>query len=250
MLWQRFASVLELDPARFDLDVRPNRSLGSQEVEFLRRLNQAMPQRYPARYARRITRDTLANSILANREGKEKIQLPQYALEWAEEYTEEVIATLKGSACPVVGDVEDLRGTRRETTVPEPSPPPEIPPVVQDALIGLLWKLGKRDDQKRALAAQLRKRGWPASAIALRGLPQHKRHRLKTEHAPDTTLAGPWARDRRASPTQQVPPIEQLKRAVVDLGDESHVVNYVLRVWRVGKRLVSGGSSPRAGSSR
>jgi len=46
LLWERFASVLGIDPDSADLSrARPNASLGMAETEFLRRLNQALPGR-------------------------------------------------------------------------------------------------------------------------------------------------------------------------------------------------------------
>lgn len=276
VLWERFASVLDLEPGGVDLDVRPNYSLGTQEVEFLRRLNREVPADYPIRYARRITRDMLGNRILALREDKEKIRLPQHALEWAEEYTDEVIATLNASPCPIVGEAEDLRRKRRDTPPGEATSLPEVPPVAWDALTGLMQRLGKRDDQRRALAVKLKK-ARTAKTTAERKLAHEKRRRVKAERARAAALrdreeyqhytamqarriarlekqadtpAGSLARDRRAKQTQETPPLERLKRAVVDLGDESRAVNYALRVWRLGKRLAGRGAPPRGGPSR
>ncbi len=48
LLWERFAGLLGVDPGGVDLSrARANTSLGLPEIEFLRRLNQALPARGP-----------------------------------------------------------------------------------------------------------------------------------------------------------------------------------------------------------
>ena len=70
LLWERFASLLSIDPACADLSrARPNASLGMAETEFLRRLNQALPgpDEVPDWFYMWNVKETVAHRALAGR---------------------------------------------------------------------------------------------------------------------------------------------------------------------------------------
>ena len=70
LLWERFASLLGIDPGCADLSrARPNASLGMAETEFLRRLNQALPgpDAVPDWFYMWNVKETVAHRALAGR---------------------------------------------------------------------------------------------------------------------------------------------------------------------------------------
>src|SRR5215469_8090277 len=68
LLWERFASLLGVDPGSVDLTrARPNASLGVPETEFLRRLNQALPDEVPDWFYMWNVKEAVAHQALADR---------------------------------------------------------------------------------------------------------------------------------------------------------------------------------------
>jgi hypothetical protein len=120
-LWGRFAAVAGIDPAGFDLtQSRRNSSLGFAETEFLRRLNQALPDDLPDWFYTREIKKLLAHDVLRNRPALSRPVLPSSTLAWAEKQAESLIAGLREAGYHVVGDLAELRPATR--TGPEPEP--------------------------------------------------------------------------------------------------------------------------------
>jgi hypothetical protein len=110
LLWRRFAEVLGVDPAAADLSrARANASLGLPEIEFLRRMNEALSPAIPDWYYMWRVKEGVAHQALAARPAGERLILPPDRLGWAGEYADGLIAGLKGSRYDLVGDLEDLR---------------------------------------------------------------------------------------------------------------------------------------------
>jgi hypothetical protein len=110
LLWRRFAAVLGVDPAAADLSrARANASLGLPEVEFLRRMNEALSAEIPDWYYMWRVKEGVAHEALAARPAGERLILPPERLGWAREYADGLIAGLKGSSYDLVGDLEELR---------------------------------------------------------------------------------------------------------------------------------------------
>jgi len=66
VLWERFASVLGIDPSSIDPPpTRVNWSLGLVEVEFLRRMNEALPGEMPDWFYTRNIKQILAHNVLS-----------------------------------------------------------------------------------------------------------------------------------------------------------------------------------------
>ena len=77
LLWQRFASLLGIDPGGVDLTrARPNASLGMPETEFLRRLNQALPDEVPDWFYMWNVKEAVAHQALADRPREGRLVLP------------------------------------------------------------------------------------------------------------------------------------------------------------------------------
>ena len=110
LLWQRFASLLGIDPGGVDLTrARPNASLGMAETEFLRRLNQSLPDEVPDWFYMWNVKETVAHQALAARPREGRLVLPAGRDSWAKGRAEELIAALGGSGYDIVGDLAELR---------------------------------------------------------------------------------------------------------------------------------------------
>ncbi|HET6877162.1 MAG TPA: hypothetical protein VFH38_06505 [Jatrophihabitans sp.] len=120
LLWERFASVIGIDPGSVDLSVaRPNASLGLAETELLRRLNLALRRGDPVPdwfYAEHV-KDRLAHDVLSRREASARPRLAPSQARWAMQCAEQMVAGLAESGYHVVGDLDELRsnpaGARR-----------------------------------------------------------------------------------------------------------------------------------------
>jgi hypothetical protein len=127
VLWERFASVLGIDPATADLTrARPNSSLGMPETEFLRRLNLALPQEVPDWFYMWNVKEAVAHRELAGRpSGGGRLVLPADRDAWAKEHAEALVAGLRDSGYDLIGDLGEL--------LPGPAAGPAASPAEQPA---------------------------------------------------------------------------------------------------------------------
>ena len=110
LLWARFAAVTGVEPGGLDLTrARRNSSLGVTETEFLRRMNQALPQALPEWFYVREIKQTVAHGVLSGRPGRSRVALLPGQHAWAAERAEIVIAGLRDARFDIVGDLADLR---------------------------------------------------------------------------------------------------------------------------------------------
>jgi hypothetical protein len=108
-LWARFASVLGIEPGRIDVPVtRVNRSLGLAEAEFLRRMNEALPEGIPEWFYNRRIKHILAQNVLSARPPQSRLALPPAEQAWAAEQSEILVSALRDSKYHIVGDLGDL----------------------------------------------------------------------------------------------------------------------------------------------
>jgi hypothetical protein len=109
LLWERFASLLEVDPGSVDLSrARANASLGLPEVEFLRRLNEVLPDEVPDWFYMWNVKEAVAHQALAARPRRGRLVLPGDREAWAKEQAQVLISALKESDYDVVGSVDEL----------------------------------------------------------------------------------------------------------------------------------------------
>jgi GT2 family glycosyltransferase len=168
LLWQRFASLLGIDPGRVDLTrARPNASLGMPEIEFLRRLNQALPDEVPDWFYMWNVKEAVAHQALAARPRDGRLVLPASRDTWAKSQAEDLVAALSGSGYDLVGDLDELRP--RPATGPAAGPEDQPAERVLDAAVTAAAALVVNQYRKAYPAAKPRRApaappGWPGGS--------------------------------------------------------------------------------------
>jgi hypothetical protein len=144
VLWERFAGLLGIDPSSADLTrARPNASLGMPEIEFLRRLNEKLPDEVPDWFYMWTVKEGVAHTALADRPRHGRLVLPADRETWVKEQAEELIAGLAGASYQVIGDLDELRpragtGVMKDGSAGEPPPEPEVLDAAVDAAAALV----------------------------------------------------------------------------------------------------------------
>lgn len=200
LLWERFASVLGIDPNGVDADVRANASLGAEGTEVVRRVNEALPD-FPVWHRVLITREILAHGILAPRTNKTRITLPSDWAPWVREYADRLVDDLKNEGYHVVGDLTELLPGDDAFSGAGGGTAADVLDAATDSIAGLLVHMSGRQDRENALLARAEE--------AERRLGEHRR----------------------------LAPVERIKRTVVELGEQWKLVDAALGVWRRAKSL-------------
>jgi hypothetical protein len=177
LLWQRFAGLLDVDPASVDLTrARANASLGLAEVEFLRRLNQQLSAELPDWFYMWNVKEALAHQALAGRPVGARLVLPGSRLGWAQEHADALISGLRASAYDIVGDLEELRP--QAPAEPAENPADQPPEQILDAAVQAAAALVLNQYQKAHPAAR------PQKGLIGRG--------ALAERVESTVAASPW----------------------------------------------------------
>ena len=109
LLWERFAGVLGIDPGSVDLSrARANSSLGLPEIEFLRRLNEELPDEVPDWFYMWNVKEALAHQTLAARSARGRLVLPADRYSWADAHADALISGLRKSGYGLAGDLDEL----------------------------------------------------------------------------------------------------------------------------------------------
>ena len=109
LLWERFAALLGVDPAAADTArARPNASLGLAEIDFLRRLNEALPEEVPDWFYMWNVKESVAHQALAARPRSGRLALPAEREAWAQDQAKGLIAGLGESGYDIVGNPDEL----------------------------------------------------------------------------------------------------------------------------------------------
>jgi hypothetical protein len=108
-LWVRFASVVGIDSSSIDVpSTRANCSLGLAEAEFLRRMNETLPDGMPEWFYTRNIKRILAQNVLSARLPQPRLALPPAQQAWANEQSQILVAALRDAKYHLVGDLRDL----------------------------------------------------------------------------------------------------------------------------------------------
>ncbi|MGD0925905.1 MAG: hypothetical protein ABR926_11990 [Streptosporangiaceae bacterium] len=180
VLWERFAALLGVDPGGVDLSrARANTSLGLPEIEFLRRLNQALPAEIPDWFYMWTVKEGVAHRALAARPRTGRLLLPADREAWAKEQAEILVSGLASSGYDVIGDLDELRPRpSREPGVAGPAGQPEdrIIGAAVDAAAALVVNQYRKEypaagpQRKRAGQGGLARTGPASTALASTGL--------------------------------------------------------------------------------
>jgi hypothetical protein len=109
LLWQRFATLIGVDPDSVDQAVtRPNESLGAEEIETLRRVNAHLPDGGRTPRQQLMMRQVLAEKIMAQRPGAKKFALPPEQHGWIVEAGTAMVEELRALPYDIVGDLDEL----------------------------------------------------------------------------------------------------------------------------------------------
>lgn len=172
LLWQRFATVLGLDPNCYDTDVaHSNPSLGVVEAELLRRLNTSLQGRFPQPHYDPLVRVRLAETVLTNtnREGVSgrRIELTPERRSWVVARSRRTNEELSAARYDIVGDLEELVPLPPRADVaavqPEELSEAELYAPAMAALTGLLQHAAQLRD--RAVDAERRLSGWQQTPV-------------------------------------------------------------------------------------
>lgn len=129
VLWERFATLLGLDAAAFDLDIgRANTSLGAESAEVLRRVNLQLGERLPlpGPYPL-VVKNVLAHRVLERHSGT-RLALGADDVGYARQQSRAIATQLAESGFDIVGDLEEL--------VPgEAAEPADVAPPSTEALL-------------------------------------------------------------------------------------------------------------------
>lgn len=109
VLWQRFASVVGLEPAAFNLEVeRSNTSLGAEQVQVLRSVNASLGERLlkPGEYSA-VVKDIFAHEVLSAQHGA-PFGFPPEQGQWLIRRAQRTVQALSATDYDVVGDLAEL----------------------------------------------------------------------------------------------------------------------------------------------
>lgn len=168
-LWNRFASVLGVDPHRFDATGKGgNESLGLESTELMLRVNRASRlANMPWDTYKGTLKEVVAKRGLARRKPAESaVAIPKDLHEWVQACAAEQVAAVRASQAHVVGDLADLEPRTLDDGVPpEAIPEAAVLDAAVDALVFLAEERDKEsrrlrkdnDDLRRRLRAQRRR---------------------------------------------------------------------------------------------
>jgi hypothetical protein len=159
-LWERFASVLGLDPDAVNKEVpHTNVSLGVAEAELLRRMNRTLRRELDLETYVRAIKVRLSER-LAQRGGSERLGIPHELREWLADRAKQLVAGIEAGGYDVVGDLADLQPVLSDEPVlmPRDVPDQQLFDLAGIALAGAIseGKRPKRDDGE--LGGRARKR--------------------------------------------------------------------------------------------
>lgn len=208
LLWERFASTLEIDSYDIDIDVAANATLGAEGTELLRQVNQSNPRGLPEWHQAEVKREIFAHRILAMRPQKSPITLPSKWIDWVNDYSEQLVKNLESSTYKVVGDLDELLPSTTGTAAGRERGP-DTTVIAVESIAGLLIQMSSMWDERQLLMSKL------AEASDERAAAQASARRAEAalaerEHGPGSII----------------------RHAVVSLGKHWASVDVVLRVWR------------------
>jgi len=154
LLWERFASVIGVDPAMYDAtaDQTANFTLSYTAAELLRRVNERLGDSISPVDHRRVVNGFVANTVLRDdsheRAASDRARLSPVTHAWAVQRGARMVAAVAASGVKVVGDLEDLLAeppTGDPTDTTEPGPLEESPDAAVTVIVALVQRLVKAE---------------------------------------------------------------------------------------------------------
>jgi hypothetical protein len=163
-LWHRFAGIMGIPDGLCELAApTSNPSLGAAEIEVLRRVNQALGDRYPHRTPyQQVVQRHLVDAVLKRRGNELRFGVGPDRADWVAGLAEQQIEELAQYPCRVAGDLAELRPVitpRTPTPTPDELDDGQVLAVAVETIIDLLGhaeSLRRRPDE--ALFSRLRSR--------------------------------------------------------------------------------------------
>jgi hypothetical protein len=138
VLWERFASVLGIDPGLATMPERPrNTSLGAAEAELLRRVNERLDHSLDWPQYRSAIAHSLVET-LAERPGLVPLTLPEHVRPWVSAHADAMAAELSDLSLDVVGDLADLQVSAFDTPGRPAGEPVDLLEAALDTLTAVL----------------------------------------------------------------------------------------------------------------
>jgi hypothetical protein len=142
LLWERFCSVIGLEPGAYDAEVpRANTSLGAAEAEVLRRVNQGVAGRIDGPSYSRLVKFMLARDVLEHSGNTIKLELPAQDYAWVTEKAQEIVEYLRRNEYEIAGDLKEILpgpGVTGSDTRPDDVDPVVVSEVASAALAEVL----------------------------------------------------------------------------------------------------------------
>jgi hypothetical protein len=140
-LWYRFAGIVGIPDGVCKLkEPSSNPSLGAAEIEVLRRVNQALGDRYPHRtpYMEVVHRH-LVDAVLKRHANDVRFGVSLDRAGWVLEVAEQQIKELEAYPCHIVGDLAELRPTSmKQTSSPDELDDGQVLSTAIETIIGML----------------------------------------------------------------------------------------------------------------
>lgn len=197
VLWERFASVLRVDPHAFDTDQdrKSNQSMGYAETELVRQVNRGLRAHLDKETQRRLVLKHLANEVLrpdpSETSDRMPISLGPAARAWAVDRSRAMAAEVETLGVRVVGPLHDLvpsppsvpRDDDPADDLADELAPPEVPAGFVRAVTALIMRIAELEqaaDPSRALAS-------PSLAEVRERRRQARRRAARAARAGDTS---------------------------------------------------------------
>lgn len=162
LLWRRFASVLDIDPTAYDVDLsRENSSLTAAEAAVLRGLNaQITDVAVPWPVYRSAVKHGLSGALGEGQRSTARIEVPADVFDWALEWSQSAVRELGTAGYDVVGDLAELVPADRPTGADPDAVPAEqraeAATRMLAAMLGLLAKESEATQRRPAGSAAAR----------------------------------------------------------------------------------------------
>jgi hypothetical protein len=182
LLWERFASVLGVDPTAYDTQVSGvNTSLGVVECELLRRINIELRGRIAQRHYDPLVRLQLAGILAPESSGPSstKLALPPELAPPVTERSRQLSEGIRAAGYDVVGDLDELVPAAAQSE-PPPLQPEQVgcEALLGSALVAISGLLQAMEEGREELAATRRQlRRWQRRPLREWLISRSERHR-------------------------------------------------------------------------